>query len=284
MKYQIEKIPIGIYEKALPQDLPMEAKLEFAAKAGFNFVELSIDESDERLARLDWTQDRRREFRNTLVNAAIPILDICLSGHRKYALGSANEGVRKRALEIMANAIDFAAEFGIRIIQLAGYYVYYEPESADTIRLYEDGLRYGLERAEKAGVMLGLENVDGEHVNSVSKAMEFVRKFNSTWFQVYPDIGNLTEQGLDVSDQLDQGKGHIIAVHVKDVKKGQVRRIPFGQGLVDFANAFKKLSEMNYAGPILIEMWNDDSPDSFQIIQDALKFVKFHMNNNGLAA
>lgn len=282
MKYQTDCIPVGIYEKALPLNISVQEKLALAAEAGFDFVELSIDESDERLARLDWTDAERREFKKVLDDAPIPMFDICLSAHRKFALGSADEKIRSQALDIMAKAIDFGAACGIRIIQLAGYYVYYEPETPDSIKLYTEGLHYGLERAEKAGVMLGLENVDGTHVNSVTVAMDFVNQFNSPWFHVYPDIGNLSEQELDVKAELELGRGHIVAVHVKDVKKGQVRRIPFGEGLVDFDGAFQTLANMQFAGPILIEMWNDDSPDTVKIIKNALQFIKQGMKQNGL--
>ena len=49
------KMPVGLYEKALPDELSWEERLEAAGRAGYDFVEISIDESDERLARLDWT-------------------------------------------------------------------------------------------------------------------------------------------------------------------------------------------------------------------------------------
>ena len=42
----------GIYEKALPKGISWQERLELAASLGFDFVEMSIDETDERLARL----------------------------------------------------------------------------------------------------------------------------------------------------------------------------------------------------------------------------------------
>ena len=45
----------GIYEKALPKGISWQERLELAASLGFDFVEMSIDETDERLARLQWT-------------------------------------------------------------------------------------------------------------------------------------------------------------------------------------------------------------------------------------
>ena len=38
--------------------------------------------------------------------------------------------IRRRAGEMMQKAITLAIDIGIRIIQLAGYYVYYEPHMA----------------------------------------------------------------------------------------------------------------------------------------------------------
>ncbi len=275
------KPPIGIYEKALPSKLDWLTRLKIIADLGFDFIEISIDESDERLARLDWDISQKRELRRSIEETHIPILDLCLSAHRKYALGSADTVIRERALDIFHKTIDFASDIGIRIIQLAGYFVYYEPEDAQSRERYREGLEIGLAHAERAGVMLALENVDGQHVNSISRAKRFVDDFNSPWFQLYPDIGNLTEQGLSVNDELEIGRGHIVAVHVKDVIKGQVRRIPFGKGIVDFVVAFQKLKSMNFNGPVLIEMWNDDSAEAASIVSMSLEFIKEKMRLGG---
>ena len=54
--------PIGIYEKATPKHFTWLERLNFAKELGFDFVELSIDESDERLARLEWSKEERLEL------------------------------------------------------------------------------------------------------------------------------------------------------------------------------------------------------------------------------
>ena len=46
------KMPVGLYEKALPDELSWEERLEAAGRAGYDFVEISIDESNERLATI----------------------------------------------------------------------------------------------------------------------------------------------------------------------------------------------------------------------------------------
>jgi L-ribulose-5-phosphate 3-epimerase len=277
-----KRLPIGIYEKALPSFVSWQKCLETARAAGFDFVEMSVDESDERLTRLDWNTEQRRLLRNAAAETGIPVLTMCLSGHRKYALGSASGQTRTRALDILRKAVDLASDTGIRIIQIAGYYVYYEPHTEDSRHRYEDGLAQGLEWAANAGVMLALENVDGDDVMSVSSAMPFVERFNSPWFQIYPDIGNLGEHGLDVCAELERGRGHFVGVHVKDTRPGEPRRVPFGQGVVPFVPAFRKLAEMNFTGPVMLEMWNDNSPDSMRIVEQARAWVLKRMVEAGL--
>ena len=43
--------PIGIYEKALPKDLSWAQRFAAARDAGYDFLEMSVDETPERMAR-----------------------------------------------------------------------------------------------------------------------------------------------------------------------------------------------------------------------------------------
>ena len=53
-----KQIPLGIYEKALPAGECWLERLQLAKTLGFDFVEMSVDETDERLSRLDWSRER----------------------------------------------------------------------------------------------------------------------------------------------------------------------------------------------------------------------------------
>ncbi len=248
----------GLYEKALPAGLSWEALLAGAAAAGYQFLEISIDESDERLSRLEWPPGARRELREALGAAETTIDTMCLSGHRKYSLGSASRPVRARGLEIMRRAIDFAAEFGLRIVQVAGYDVFYEESTEKTRALYLEGLLRAAEWARSSCVMLALENVDCPTVDSITKALRFVEAAGTPWFQLYPDIANLAAMGQDVPRELRAGGRRIVGLHLKDGRLGEIRRVPFGEGIVDFGAVFRALRAIDYRGPFVVEMWNDD--------------------------
>ena len=111
-----DKYLLGLYEKAMPAELSWKEKLTTAKEAGFDFVEISIDEKDEKLARLDWSKEERGELIRTMYETGIPIRSMCLSGHRKYPFGSHDPAVRERSMEIMEKAVQLADDLGIRII------------------------------------------------------------------------------------------------------------------------------------------------------------------------
>jgi len=268
-------MPVGIYEKALPAGVPWEQRLELAAQAGYDFVEISIDESDARMARLEWPASERAALRQAIAHTGIPIMTMCLSGHRKYPLGSASAQTRERGLDIFRRAVEFGADIGLRIIQVMGYDVFYEPSDADTEVRFMAGLQQGVRWASEAGVMLGLENVDREFVDSIEKGMHLVREIDSPWFHLYPDMGNLVAAGLRPADQFPLAKGHIVAVHVKDALPRTVRGVPFEEGDVPFEESFKALAQVGFCGPMTVEMWAhmDATEDPMATVVGARKLV-----------
>ena len=67
----------GIYEKALkPQ--PLRDMFRDAAKAGYQSLELSIDCTDERLSRLDWSWREACRVRQEAAEEGMQILTMCL--------------------------------------------------------------------------------------------------------------------------------------------------------------------------------------------------------------
>ena len=55
----MKKYQLGLYEKSMPDTLSWQEKLEAAKAAGFEHLETSIDEKDEKLARLDWSEEEK---------------------------------------------------------------------------------------------------------------------------------------------------------------------------------------------------------------------------------
>ena len=279
---------LGIYEKALPRALDWPARLAAARDAGYDFVEISIDETPERLARLNWPlADRLALFRASR-EAGVPVPSMCLSAHRKTPFGSADATVRAAALELMKRAIDFALDTGIRVIQLAGYDVYYERPTRESRQHFVEGLRRALELASRHQVMLAVEIMDTPFLNSIGKYLALQRELDSPWFRVYPDLGNLSAWGNDVDAELRAGAAHIVGVHVKETRAvgpgfaGQFRDLAFGAGEVDFVGCFRTLREIGYTGPLLQEMWTETAPDPLRAVREARDWVLERAREGGM--
>ena len=272
----LDSIPVGLYEKALSKNMSWKERLSLTGKLGFDFLELSIDDTDERIERLDWTKKEKQGLRNTVDQVGVKIQSLSLSTHRRYPLGSKSAEIRTRALDVFKKAIDLAVELGIRTILVGGADNYYEESDRVSQEWFLNNLGKGFEWASGSGVMLALENWDIQ-INTLSRVMEYVHYFNSPWFQTYTDLGNLIFAGVDVVSQLEEVKGHIAALHVKDTLPGQLRYVSPGEGKVPFVDAFEKLAEIGFQAPVVLELWTEDYPNAVELVTDAGKYIRAQM-------
>jgi L-ribulose-5-phosphate 3-epimerase len=267
---------IGLYEKAMPNSLSWKEKLETAKSAGYDFVEMSVDETDEKLARLSMSGSERLALIKEMYDAKTPVMTMCLSGHRKYPLGSEDPAIRSRSLKIMEDAIELAGDLGIRIIQIAGYDVYYERSNDKTRRLFFEGLAAAVRMAAAKGVLLAFETMETELLNTVNKAMDFVKKINSPYLKVYPDCGNITNAakryGRDELTDLRSGEGSIAALHLKETLPGKFREIPYGTGHVNFEGIIATALSMNVR-MFVTEFWYTGETDYRASIRASKDFI-----------
>lgn len=272
---------LGIYEKALPTNISWDERLALVKKLGFDFIEMSIDESDNRLERLSWDEKDLSLVRQAMIKNQVPILSICLSGHRRFPLGSLNKDNREKALLMMQKAINIASSLGIRDIQLAGYDTYYEEKSELTREYFIEGLKQCVNMAAEKCVMLSIETMDDPFINSISKIKQIKKIIKSPWLQAYPDIGNISAwPENNLGDELDYGIQNISQIHLKDTlkvtseSKGKFKNVPFGEGDVDFVGALRTLKRLGYHGPYMIEMWSGENcDDPVAEVKKAKKFI-----------
>lgn len=265
---------LGIYEKAMNNKWSLEEKIIIAKKAGFDFMEFSIDESDARLARLDWSDKEIAEAQSLLVKHQFNFNSMTLSGHRKYPFGSKDPKIRARAKDIMLKAIILAKKLGIRTVQLAGYDVYYEKEDEQTRQNFIEGMRWAVTVAAKYSVTLAFEIMDTRFMGTISRGLTYVNMIDSPYLQIYPDLGNVYQwtNKEDLYNEFELAKNHLVAFHFKDTVPGKFRDTPFGTGTVDFPYMLKILKDLKLNQPIMIEMWSLNKADETQA--EAIKCIK----------
>lgn len=271
------KYTLGIYEKALPDNLSFEDKLKFAKELGYDFLEISIDESDNRLKRLEWTKDERYKIVSAMQEIGLPIRSMCLSGHRKYPMGSLNEDIRKKSMEIAKKAIQLADDLGVRIIQVAGYDVYYEEGNEITEKYFRENLRQFTELASSKGILLGFETMETSFMDTVEKSMKYVKLINSPYLGIYPDSGNLNNAAIlyehNILNDLEKGRGKIFAMHLKETVPGKYRNMHFGEGIVDFDSIVKKAKSLG-VNRFVTEFWHLGEEDFMNVIKSQNEYAR----------
>lgn len=273
---------LGLYEKAMPSDLSWEEKLNLTKESGFDYLEMSIDETDAKLARLEWTKEERKALVDAMWKTGVKINSICLSGHRKYPFGASDPETQKRSLEIMQKAIDLASDLGVRLIQLAGYDVYYEQGNSKTRADFATNLNKAVLMAAKKGINLGFETMETPFMDTVGKSMYYVNMINSPYLGVYPDIGNLKNASLlysiPVNNDIRVGQGHIFATHLKETVPGKYREIPFGTGHTEYIENLQLLKAMGVR-MFVGEFWYIGSETWKQDLKDASAFLRERLDS-----
>lgn len=266
---------LGLYEKAMPSKLSWKDKLRLAKRLNFDFLEISIDETDDRLSRL-WDMKFQDDLKSLMKSENLSIRSMCLSAQRKYPFGSKDPEIRKMSLKIFKAAVDMASNLGIRTIQVAGYDVYYE-SSDDTTRLYfEKQLQEAIRYAAQFSVMCAFETMETDFMNTVEKAMVYVEYVDSPYCGVYPDIGNIKNAKLvqkDVIADIRMGSGHLVATHLKETVPGIFREIPFGTGHVDFESSISELYKLGVR-TYVCECWDVGKPDYEEVLQFNNTFLR----------
>ncbi|MCX7871672.1 MAG: sugar phosphate isomerase/epimerase [Verrucomicrobiae bacterium] len=92
-------------------------------------------------------------------------------------------------------------------------------------------------RAEKSGIILGIENY-----LSAEENLDIINRVGSKAVQVYYDVGNSTDKGYDIYKEIRMLKGQICEIHFKD------GGFMLGKGRIDFKRVREALDEIEYSG------------------------------------
>lgn len=255
---------IGLYEKSMPDDITWKDKLLAAKEAGYDWVEISIDASEAKINRIYMSKEERLELVSLMYETGIPIRTMCVSALTKYAIGSHTPETVARGMEILEKSIELADDLGVRIVMIPGYDVYFEESDLETKKLFLKNVTKAARMAEKAGVILGFETMENDFMNTVEKAMKYVTLVGSPYLKIYPDSGNLTNAAVtykhDVIEDLELGRGHVMALHMKETKPGHFREIPYGTGHVNFEAMAEKAWDMGVR-KYVTEFWYTGNPN-----------------------
>lgn len=277
----MKKYEIGLYEKAMRNTLIWKEKLQCAKECGYDYLEISIDATEEKINRIYMDTEEKREIMEAIFDTGIPIGSMSVSALTKYALGDPDQAVRDRGMEIAEKSIQLSSALGVRTVMIPGYDIYYGESTIETKRYFLENIRKIAEIAEREGILVGFETMENNFMNTTGKAVQYVNMVDSAYLKIYPDAGNITNAAVanrhDVCEDLSLGKGKLIALHLKETKPDVYREVPFLTGHVEFEriiNTAWKLGVRRY----VTELWDVGQPQWKEDICFANRSMKRLLN------
>lgn len=259
----MDKYKIGLYEKAMKNTLSWKEKLQCAKECGYDYLEISIDATNEKINRIFMDKEEQKQIMEAVFETEIPIGSMSVSALTKYALGDPSETVREKAMQIAGKSIELASVLGVRTVMIPGYDIYYGESTVETKHFFLENVKKIAEIAEQEGILVGFETMENNFMNTTGKAVQYVNMVDSAYLKIYPDAGNITNAAVankhDVCEDLSLGKGKLIALHLKETKPGIFREVPFLTGHVEFEKIIDtawKLGVRRY----VTELWDVGQP------------------------
>ncbi|QRR01370.1 sugar phosphate isomerase/epimerase family protein [Dyadobacter sandarakinus] len=96
-------------------------------------------------------------------------------------------------------------------------------------------------------------------------------------FGVCADLGHMPKSGINPVDALKKLKGHIIAIHLKDIaayNDPKLVDVVVGTGVIDFPAVFKELEAQQFNGHIIIERDRQEKPSNLPSVIQTVKYYK----------
>lgn len=217
--------------------------LEGIAAAGFKYVELSAVEGWTEHVPLDASDGDIADLKATL--ARLGLTPLVLSGHSDLTTA--------HGLEVGRKAVDLCTRLGVSVLSTAIGGHYSEDENKDAFMKHIHELA---DYAALRQITIGLE-VHGDIMATAALSAPLMQEIGRKNVGIVYDTGNCVFYGgVNAVDDLRAAAPYLVNVHLKD-KIGGKKEWNFpavGEGEVDFAGIFAILEEIDYTGPLSVEI------------------------------
>jgi sugar phosphate isomerase/epimerase len=246
LRSQSNRLRIGITDWNLRLTGKPEA-IALAAKLGFDGVQVSCGRNLVAGKQPLDNPELIAEMKSLSKQHNIPIDGTCVD--RLHTDGLKSE---KAAVQWVRDSIRITQALGTQVILLP-FFGKWSLETAAEKDYTGDALRDLGPEAEKAGVILGLENTISAEDN-----VRIMDRARSKAVLVYYDVGNSTARGFDVVKEIRWlGKARICQMHLKDNPNY------LGEGKIDFPAVMQAIRDIGFTGYANLET-DSKSPASLE--------------------
>ena len=254
-KYQgrYQAHPLGYWQK----------EFGIAKKAGFDCIEFILDYNESKQNPL-LKKGGAEEILKVCDSTAISVDTICADYFMEAPLHAKDGSVAIKSKEVLINLLKTSSELGVTdiVIPCVDQGSLHDGEAVDR---FVNQIRVILPDAERQGINLSLETD-----LAPQSIVDLLDKFDSNRVTVNYDTGNSAALGYDPIEELGTYGNRITDIHIKDRVFGG-EAVVLGNGDVCFEKFFKKIKEINYEGPFIMQAYRDD--EGIEVLKEQLSWV-----------
>jgi len=209
----------------------------------------------------------------------IPISSLMMGVLWEYNIASPDEAIRSKGADALRDGIRMANILGFRDILMVPGVGIPDVPYVKLIETVRKSMNEVIKVAEDNGVYLCVENVGNSLLYSPLEFANFVRGFGSENLKAYFDFANVYYCGLHPEWFIDELKGLIRVVHVKNWDLQKRDFIKLTEKGIDYVKIFKRLLTSGYRGPFIMEIGGDRN----RIVEYARENVAFLREQLGSA-
>lgn len=194
------------------------------------------------------------------------------SKHQPTLISATAEG-RARRVEYINAAVELAANVRAESVSLWSGAAEDEASDHTCLERLSTSLRQVLDTASKHGVKLAFEPEPGMFIDTMVRFERLYAMMNHALLGLTLDVGHvhcLADGNL--GDHLRRWRQVLWNVHIEDMRRGVHQHLMFGDGDMDVGAALSALAEIEYAGPVHVEL-SRHSHDAVETARRAYAFV-----------
>jgi hexulose-6-phosphate isomerase len=221
----------------------VEPHFQLLRDAGFEGVELISPN------KLDTDEVLRARDKTGLV-----IHGVSGSRHWQDTLSHPDKAVVERGLAAVRQSIQDCKAYGGTTVLLVPAVVTKEVSYRDAYKRSQEAIKTLLSNAEKAGIVIAIEEVWNKFLLSPVEFVRYIDEFQSPWIKAYFDVGNVVEFGYP-EEWIHELGPRIAKVHIKEYAKPKRFDYPLGEGKeIDWKAVRKAFEDVGYHGWITAEV------------------------------
>ena len=246
----------GVSIWCFPTDLPLKQAIKQAKDAGFEGIELALNEQGE--MAVSWKPSQVQDILSYAQEIGLEIAGFALGLGWKYPLVTRDAALAKKAKELHEQSLRFASLLKADVVLSV-------PGTVNPDMPYDEAYERGVAAyrecaamAESCGVKIGVENVWNKFLLSPLEFARFIDDIGHPYVQAYFDAGNVLLFGYP--DQWIRILGRrICKVHIKDFQRGPTFVGPISfttllNGDVDYPAVTAALAAVGYDGYLIAEV------------------------------